>query len=216
MLLSYFADELITPAIIAGGVTQHTELLGRHGHVPPGLAGLRRRRQQPRLSTQAPNVAYMLLPDAHFTWSQPAALGIGTGSPNRDAAYEFIEWYTSPENQAAHLRRASASIRPDRRWRPQLNEEGKIEGYDVIVEQAQYVDELPREALWWGPFTQAVSSAILEAASTGGDADAVIDYARRGVERPEGRVRLSRSGPIQFGRPVPPPRPMERRGHLRF
>ena len=57
----------------------------------------------------------------------------------------------------------------------QLNAEGKIEGYDVIVEQSQYTDELPREALWWGPFTEVVSAAILEAASTGGDPDAVVD-----------------------------------------
>jgi multiple sugar transport system substrate-binding protein len=174
LLLSYFAEELITPEIIAGGVTQHTNFWGGTGTFHQGWQGSVRVGNNPEVSTQAPNVAYMLLPDAHFTWSQPAALGIGTGSPNRDAAYEFIEWYTSPENQLAIY--DAFGLYPSRsEVAAQLNEEGKIEGYDAINEQAQYVDELPREALWWGPFTEAVSSAILEAASTGGDANAVID-----------------------------------------
>jgi multiple sugar transport system substrate-binding protein len=174
LLLSYFADELITPEIIAGGVTQHTNFWAGTGAFHQGWQGSVRVGNNPEVSTQAPNVAYALLPDAHFTWSQPAALGIGTGSPNREAAYEFIEWYTSPENQLAIY--GAFGLYPSRTAvAAQLNDEGAIEGYDVINEQAGYVDELPREALWWGPFTEAVSTAILEAASTGGDADAVID-----------------------------------------
>jgi len=173
LLLSYFADELITPEMIAGGVTQHSNFWAGTGTFHQGWQGSLAVGNGPD-SAQAPNVAYMLLPDAHFTWSQPAALGIGTGSPNRDAAYEFIEWYTSPENQAAIY--DAFGLYPSRtEVAAQLNDEGKIAGYDVIVEQAKYVDELPREALWWGPFADAVSSAILEAASTGGDANAVVD-----------------------------------------
>ena len=57
----------------------------------------------------------------------------------------------------------------------QLAAEDKIAGNDVIVEQAGYVNELPRQALWWGPFTTAVSTAILEAAQAGTPADQVID-----------------------------------------
>jgi multiple sugar transport system substrate-binding protein len=173
LLLSWFADELITPAMIGGEVTQHTNFWGGTGTFHQGWQGSVAVGNGEN-SVQAPNVAYALLPDAHFTWSQPAALGIGTGSPNREAAYEFIEWYTSPENQVAIF--DAFGLYPSRpAVAEQLNTEGKIQGYDVIVEQAQYVDELPREVLWWGPFTQAVSAAILEAASTGGDANAVID-----------------------------------------
>jgi multiple sugar transport system substrate-binding protein len=173
-LLTWFADELISPAIVGGEVTQHANFWGGTGTFHQGWQGSVRVGNNPEVSTQAPNVAYLLLPDAHFTWSQPAALGIGTGSPNRDAAYEFIEWYTSPENQVAIY--DAFGLYPSRsEVAAQLNDDGKIEGYDVIVEQAEFVDELPREALWWGPFTQAVSAAILEAASTGGDPDAVVD-----------------------------------------
>jgi ABC-type glycerol-3-phosphate transport system substrate-binding protein len=174
LLLSYFADELITPAIVGGEVTQHANFWGGTGAFHQGWQGSVQVGNNPEVSTQAPNVAYMLLPDEHFTWSFPAALGIGTGSPNREAAYQFIEWYTSPENQKAIY--AANGLYPSRpAVAAELNEAGAIAGYDVIVEQAGYLNELPRQVLWWGPFTQAVSSAIMEAASTGGDADAVID-----------------------------------------
>ena len=174
MLLGWFADELITPAMIGGEVTQHTNFWGGTGTFHQGWQGSVAVGNNPEVSTQAPNVAYALLPDAHLTWSQPAALGIGTGSPNREAAYEFIEWYTNPEHQVAIF--DAFGLYPSRpAVAEQLNAEGKIQGYDVIVEQSQYTDELPREVLWWGPFTQAVSAAILEAASTGGDPDAVVD-----------------------------------------
>lgn len=173
LLLSYFADEIISPAIVGGEVTQHANFWGGSGTFHQGWQGSVQVGNGPD-SAQAPNVAYLLLPDAHFTWSFPAALGIGAGSENRDAAYKFIEWYTGPENQTAIYN--AFGLYPSRtQVAEELNAAGVIEGYDAIVEQAGYVDELPREALWWGPFTQAVSSAILEAAGTGGDADAVVD-----------------------------------------
>ena len=101
-------------------------------------------------------------------------MGIGTGSQNPEAAYEFIEWYTGPENQAAICNASGLyPSRPD--VAAELNEAGAIAGYDVIVEQAQYLNELPRTALWWGPFTADVRSAVQEAATAGTDPDEVID-----------------------------------------
>jgi multiple sugar transport system substrate-binding protein len=172
MLLGWFADEIISPALLAG-TTQHDNFWGGTGTYHQGWQGSVAVGNGPN-SLQAPNVAYSLLPDAHFTWSQPAALGIGTGSPNREAAYEFIEWYTNPEHQTAIF--DAFGLYPSRpAVAEQLNAEGKIAGYDVIVEQAGFVDELPREVLWWGPFTEEVSSRILEAATTGEDPNAVVD-----------------------------------------
>ena len=37
------------------------------------------------------------------------------------------------------------------------------------------VNELPRYVVWWGPFAQKVSEAVLQAAQTGTDSDQVID-----------------------------------------
>jgi hypothetical protein len=48
-------------------------------------------------------------------------------------------------------------------------------GYDVIVEQAQYLNELPRQALWWGPFANAVDEQILLGIENGSSADDVVD-----------------------------------------
>jgi multiple sugar transport system substrate-binding protein len=173
-LFTYFEDELITPAIVGGEVTQHANFWAGTGTFHQGWQGSVTVGNNPDVSVQAPNVAYMLLPDEHYTWSFPAALGIGTGSQNREAAYRFIEWYTSPENQRAIFNAFGLyPSRPD--VAAELNEEGLIQGYDVIVEQAQHISELPRQVLWWGPFTQAVSEKIREGVQTGGSADAVID-----------------------------------------
>ena len=87
---------------------------------------------------------------------------------------KFIEWYTGTDNQLAIYN--AFGLYPSRTSvAEQLAAEDKIAGNDVIVEQAGYVNELPRQALWWGPFTTAVSTAILEAAQAGTPADQVID-----------------------------------------
>ena len=46
----------------------------------------------------------------------------------------------------------------------------------MIEAQSERINQLPRYALWWGPFTNFVSSSILQAAQAGNvSADAVID-----------------------------------------
>lgn len=171
MLLGWFEDEIISPGII--GQSQHTAFWAGTGTFHQGWQGSLGPANGPD-SAQAPDVEYLLLPDEHFTWSFPAGLGVGTGSENREAAYEFIEWYTGAENQKAIF--DAFGLYPSRPGvAAELNEAGAIAGYDVIVDQAQYLNELPRQALWWGPFTAEVRSAVNEAATAGGDADAVID-----------------------------------------
>ena len=172
MLLGWFADEIISPGII--GQSQHTAFWEGTGTFHQGWQGSIGVANNPERSTQAPDVEYLLLPDEHFTWSFPAALGIGTGSENREAAYQFIEWYTGADNQMAIFDAFGLyPSRPD--VAAALNDEGRIAGYDVIVDQAQYLNELPRTALWWGPFTADVRSAVQEAATAGMDSDEVID-----------------------------------------
>ncbi|MEA2026336.1 MAG: extracellular solute-binding protein [Chloroflexota bacterium] len=172
MLLGWFADEIISPGII--GQSQHTAFWEGTGTFHQGWQGSIGVANNPERSTQAPDVEYLLLPDEHFTWSFPAALGIGTGSQNREAAYQFIEWYTGADNQMAIF--DAFGLYPSRPGvAAALNDEGRIAGYDVIVDQAQYLNELPRTALWWGPFTADVRSAVQEAATAGMDSDEVID-----------------------------------------
>jgi len=174
LLLSYFSEELISPEILAGSVTQHNLFWSGTGVFHQGWQGSAAVGNNPDTSQQAPNVEYMLLPEEHYTWSFPAAIGIGANSPNAEAAWQFIEWYVSPENQRAIY--DAFGLYPSRlSVADALNSEGLIQGFDVISEQSNYVNELPRTALWWGPFTATVTETILEAAQTGMSADDVIN-----------------------------------------
>ena len=173
LLLSFFSEGLITPDILSGATSQHSAFWGGTGTFHQGWQGSVVVGNGAD-SKQAPDVKYLLLPESHFTWSFPAAIGIAAGSPNADAAMQFIEWYTGTDNQLAIYN--AFGLYPSRTSvAEQLAAEDKIAGNDVIVEQAGYVNELPRQALWWGPFTTAVSTAILEAAQAGTPADQVID-----------------------------------------
>jgi hypothetical protein len=56
-----------------------------------------------------------------------------------------------------------------------LTEEDKIEGADVIAAQSELTNELPRYALWWGPFADATTETLREAIQNGTPSDEVID-----------------------------------------
>lgn len=173
-LLSWVDEELISPSIVSGEISNHESWWSGASVFHQGWQGSASAGNNPDRSAHAPNVAYLLLPEEHFTWSFPAAVGIGAGSENREAAYEFIEWYTGVDNQNAIFDAFGLyPSRPD--VAAALNDEERIEGYDVIVEQSQFLNELPRQALWWGPFATAVDEAILNAIQSGSSADEVID-----------------------------------------
>ncbi len=174
MLLMWVNEELISPGIISNETTQHANFWAGNGVFHQGWQGSASAGNNPERSAQAPDVEYLLLPEEHYTWSFPAAVGIGAGSENRDAAYQFIEWYTSPENQQAIFN--AYGLYPSRpAVAAELNDAGAIDGYDVIVEQAQYLNELPRQALWWGPFANAVDEQILLGIQNGSSADEIVD-----------------------------------------
>ncbi|MBL8131426.1 MAG: extracellular solute-binding protein [Anaerolineae bacterium] len=174
LLMSYFAEGLISPEMLAGSINQHALFWSGVGTFHQGWQGSVRVANNPDTSQQAPNAEYLPLPEVGNTWSFPAGLGIDANSANVDAAWQFIQWYTQPAQQQAIY--AAFGLYPSRlSVAAALNEAGEIQGYDAIVAQAAKVDELPRYALWWGPFTNNVTETILEAAQTGADANAVID-----------------------------------------
>jgi multiple sugar transport system substrate-binding protein len=174
MLLGFFADGLVSPEIIASGTTPHEVFWAGTGTFHQAFQGSVAVGNNPDASQQAPNVAYMLMPEAGYTWSFPAALGIAQGSQNVDEAWQFIQWYVRPENQEAIF--DTYGLFPSRTSVTQtLTDAGKIEGSDVIAAQSELVHELPRYALWWGPFADATTEAIREAIQNGTAGDAVID-----------------------------------------
>lgn len=174
LLLGMFAEELISPEMLAGSINQHALFWGGTGVFHQGWQGSVQVGNNPDVSQQSPDVAYLLLPEVGNTWSFPAGIGIAAGSPNAEQAWQFIQWYVGEENQRAIYE--AVGLYPSRiSVADALSEEGLIAGNDVIAAQSELVNELPRYALWWGPFTNVVSEAILEAAQTGTSADEVID-----------------------------------------
>lgn len=173
LLKSWFDDELISPEILAGSIGQHplfwsgvgTFHQGWQGSVVPGNA---------ETSMQAPNVEYMVLPEVGNTWSFPAGIGISVDSENVEAAWEFIKWYVGEANMTAIWN--AFGLYPSRTsLAAALNEAGEVQGYSEIVEQGMRTNELPRFALWWGPWSSSVSEHILEAMSSGTASDDLID-----------------------------------------
>jgi ABC-type glycerol-3-phosphate transport system substrate-binding protein len=161
MLLGFLKDELISPEMLAGSINQHQLFWSGTGTFHQGWQGSVQVANNPETSKQAPDVKYMVLPEVGNTWSFPAA-------------WKFIEWYVAPENQTAIYN--AFGLYPSRTSVANtLNEEGKIVGNDEIAAQSMHVNELPRYALWWGPFTQVVGETVLEAAQTGMSSDEVID-----------------------------------------
>ena len=174
MLLDFFSEELISPEIVAGTVNQHSIFWSGTGTFHQGWQGSIRVGNNAEKSKQAPHVSYMVLPSVGNTWSFPAAIGIAKYSKNVEASWKFIRWYTGKANQksiykAFGLYPSRASVAAE------LNGEGLVDGYSQILAQSKKVDELPRQALWWGPFTAKVTEQILTAVQTGSDSDMTVD-----------------------------------------
>ncbi len=172
LLFTWFADELISPEILAGG-SQHTLFWAGTGVFHQGWQGSVVRGNA-ESSLQAPNVEYMVLPEVGNTWSFPAGIGISVDSENVEAAWEFIKWYVGDQNMtdiwnAFGLYPSRISISSA------LNDAGEIQGYGAIVEQSMHTNELPRFTLWWGPWSASVTETIREGLNSDMSSDDVID-----------------------------------------
>ena len=174
MLLEFFSEELISPEIVAGTVNQHSIFWSGTGTFHQGWQGSIRIGNNVKKSKQAPHVAYMVLPGVGNTWSFPAAIGIAKYSKNVEASWKFIRWYTGKANQKSIYK--AFGLYPSRlSVAAELNDEGLVDGYSQILAQSKKVNELPRQALWWGPFTAKVSEQILTAVQRGADSDKTVD-----------------------------------------
>ena len=174
LLKTFFDDELISPEILAGSINQHALFWSGVGVFHQAWQGSLAVANNPDRSQQAPDSRYMVLPEAGNTWSFPAGIGISVDSENADAAWEFIKWYVSEGTQTDIYN--AFGLYPSRMSvAAALNDEGVIQGYDEIVAQSMHTNELPRFALWWGPWAASVSEHIKEAMQTGTSSDELID-----------------------------------------
>jgi len=173
-LVGFFAtDKVITPDLLTK-VTPHDVFMGGIGVYHQAWQGSLAVMNNAKISKQAPDVQYLLLPEQHFTWSLDAAIGLSRFSAKKAAGWEFITWYVSPENQRAIYK--AVGLVPSRKSVQQaLNAEGAIQGFDVMTAQAKYVHQLPRTVKWWGPWTQNVTEAIRKATQGQLTPDAAVD-----------------------------------------
>ena len=174
LLKSWFDDELISPEILAGSINQHALFWSGVGTFHQAWQGSLAVANNPERSQQAPDSKYLVLPEVGNTWSFPAGIGISVDSENVEAAWEFVKWYVSEGTQTDIFN--AFGLYPSRvSVAAALNEEGAIEGYGEIVEQGMRTNELPRFALWWGPWAATVSEEIKEVMQTGTSTDDLID-----------------------------------------
>lgn len=173
MLLGFFKDKLITPAMLSE-TTPHAVYMGGTGTFHQGWQGSLGLLNSSEKSKQAPNVKYMVYPEVGNTWSLDAALGISTQSENKEAAWKFIKWYVGEANQRA-IFDAFGLIPAQLSLQEALNKEGKITEFSVMQEQAKHINQLPRYAKWWGPWTTKVTEQLRLGIQGSLTADQVID-----------------------------------------
>ena len=117
----------------------------------------------PEQSKVAPNANYLLLPEQHFTWSLPGGIGISIYTEFPEAAMQFIEFMTTEEVQIAMYE--DQGMFPARKATfEKLGAEGKIDGFEVMKEQANYLVSLPYSTPWFSEFNTEATKALVRAA----------------------------------------------------
>ena len=117
----------------------------------------------PEKSKIAPHADYLLLPDQHFTWSLPGGLGISTYTEYPEAVMQFIEFMTTEDVQIAIY--TEQGMFPARKVTfEKLGIEGKIDGFETMKEQAQYLVSLPYHTPWFSEFNTEATKVLVRAA----------------------------------------------------
>ena len=72
------------------------------------------------------------------TFALPEGIGVSKYSENKEAAKEFVNWYTSPEIQIK-MYKEKGNIPTRTKALQQLIESGDIVGGEVLIEQSEYI-----------------------------------------------------------------------------
>lgn len=131
----------------------------------PGRLG---QMNDPKQSKVAGQVEAILVPTQSGetrSFGLPEALGIPNVSSNKEAAAEFVKWFTARKFQKENL--TSNGILPTRTSAlSELNSEGKLYSGDALVEQTKTVEALFPQGTppWYPQFSSGVNTAINSAA----------------------------------------------------
>ncbi len=117
----------------------------------------------PEKSKIAPNADYLLLPETHFTWSLAGGIGISAYTEYPEAAMQFIEFMTTEDVQIAIYN--EQGMFPARKTTfEKLGAEGKVDGFEIMKEQAKYLIALPYHTPWFSEFNSEATKALVRAA----------------------------------------------------
>lgn len=96
----------------------------------------------------------------------PEGLGIPVYSQNKEAAWEFIKWVTSPEGAEVYFE-TQGLLPPRTSVFSAYVAEGKVDGGDVLLEQIEYIQPFSKSGLpgWYPKFSLVVQEAVNKVAS---------------------------------------------------
>ncbi|GFP32350.1 N,N'-diacetylchitobiose transport system substrate-binding protein [Candidatus Hakubella thermalkaliphila] len=174
LLANFFKEELISPDRVAD-VNPHPAFWAGEAVFHQAWQGALAVSNDPAKSKVAPNARYMLLPDKHYTWNLPAGIGISAFTDKREEVLKFIEWFTTDKVQLS-LYDDFGMFPASKSSFARLGEEGKIEGYELMTEQAKYVWAIPYDALWFPEFDVEVTETVKRVVRGEITPQAGIDY----------------------------------------
>lgn len=117
----------------------------------------------PERSKVATNADYLILPEQHTTWSLPGGLGISAYTEAPDAAMQFITFMTTEAVQIATYE--THGMFPARKATfEKLGAQGKVDGFEAMKGQAQYLISLPYATPWFSEFNTEATKALVRAA----------------------------------------------------
>ena len=117
----------------------------------------------PERSEIAPNAAYLLQPNQHYTFGNGAGLGISAYTDYPQASLMFIEFMISDASQR-YSYTTNGLFPGNTATADDLGNNNQIEGYDVLAEQAKYVVPLPHNTPWFPEFETELDAALLRVA----------------------------------------------------
>jgi multiple sugar transport system substrate-binding protein len=171
LFVEFHKKKLIHPDLLAN-VGAHATWWAGVGVFHQAWEGSLKISNDPTKCKHAPNCKYMLLPEAHRTWTLDAAVGVSKFSKNKEAAKELVKLLVSPDVMIDIWN--SYGVVPARKsvreYLATLEGPGKLEGLDIINEQAKYVvpipgrgNALPYFEPWFGEFEQKVIDMMIAA-----------------------------------------------------
>jgi len=171
-LIRYFEKGLISPERLTSP-NAHPSFWAGQAVFHQAWQGSLAIANNPEQSKIAPHADYLLLPNQHYTWSLPAGLGISSYSKYPQAALMFIDFLISNDVQMFGYE-ANGMFPARISTFEGLGNSGKIDGWEVMSEQAKFLVPLPYNTPWFSEFETELIDVLIRVARKEVAADKAI------------------------------------------